>query len=147
MSNTLAELLSKYHTSDSMSEREALKDEIIEKCQKYVEEKTRIASKYDIKAYPYTDYRIDRGWWTLDEYDILSETVTLIYEDRWAYGGSCSETFYFSAKEVDNFIPEVYDKSYKSDKTKSIKEKIASLKRQITIFEDKLNEIENLPSE
>lgn len=108
---TLKQLCEDYENSDSIKERNELREEIENRCSAYLSKLYNTATeyKYTEPLFQYTDYRSNSGQITFD--DFSDKNITVIYEDSWRYGGHCRDTLCFSFEKMESFNVEDYKKS------------------------------------
>lgn len=136
----LQELLTAYRSTDSVSERSNLEDQIVKLCSNFIAAKEKIARKYGKSAIDDSDYQVGRGYWSLEEdYQVWEHEVTLYYSDTWSYGGYCKIGYDFKVEEVDYFDAEKYEKSLDKANQRKIRAEINDLKAQISKLEKQLH--------
>lgn len=145
---TLTQLCEKYDTTDSISLREELNEEIVEVVRDYIETLLRLHIKYEGIVsdgsgicWSGTDYRKNSGTLSLSEVYKIGEDYRLIvvYEDSWSYGGSCYESYSISANHVDNLNLAVIEKRYRYETQQKLRRDKEALEKDIERIEEELS--------
>lgn len=137
---TLKELCIEYDSCDSLTRRSFLSEAITSLVEDYltVLYTNTVAITGDTKntMIDMSNYLPDRGHISI--YKIYEDKVSVIYSDRWGYGGSCKEIFHIKFEDYENFNEKIFINSLKEQKKTSIEFKIESLENLISSLRKEL---------
>ena len=82
------ELVKEYNSTDSVSRREKIKEEVYKTSVALAKQLEGMYNRFGATFIDDDEYSSDRGCFSLIRFD--GEIVTLNYSDTWKYGGDCS---------------------------------------------------------
>lgn len=133
-----------WRTTDSISEKDRLGDEIPKLIQPIIDARYEIAIKYSIpndKWNFYGDYRVDSGVITFED-TFANGEVDLRYEDSRGYGGHCNTESIFHIDELENFDADTFEKECIERKRVRLEMNVESAKEDVKRAEDILEKFE-----
>jgi transposase len=146
--NTFADykaLVKEYEETDSVSRRESIKEAIRSKAEELLHELIALYAKYGRDYVEDDDYREDRGWLSLAEFD--EDKACMNYSDRWKYGGECYFGIEVPMKYLDDDEMTALEKKLREEHMSYIQVKRDALKRLKKAAEELKTEIEELDAE
>ena len=132
---TLKQLCEEWDTCDSISLKDDLEVEILEKVSDFYKNLVEIHDEVgDKQKFQRFDgyYRPDSGHFSL--YEFYPTHLNIRYTDTWAYGGQCNESDILTFEEYENFDSKKIGKSI-------INENVKRIKREIRQAENKVKEL------
>lgn len=136
------QLYQKYKTTDSVSEKDQLKEKIIVAAIALVKwmGETYTNMGYADEFIDDDDYRTDRGGWSVDYFD--EDEIQFTYSDSWRYGGYCELGKTINPKYFDVENRNALVKKLKEKQIKDIETKIKNLTADIAYKQNLITELE-----